>query len=108
MKQTLTRRDALRTLAVAVGVAAIRPPAASAASDLPHLALTDPSAIALGYHEDARTVDSKVFANYQPGQLCSNCLQLKGDAADVWRPCNIYPGKLVNANGWCRTWANKP
>ena len=27
---------------------------------------------------------------------------------DAWRPCQIFPGKLVNAKGWCSVWAPKP
>jgi hypothetical protein len=32
-------------------------------------------------------------------------MQIKGDAKAEWRPCNIFPGKLVNNNGWCAAWA---
>ncbi|WP_187345556.1 high-potential iron-sulfur protein, partial [Photobacterium damselae] len=27
---------------------------------------------------------------------------------DEWRPCAIFPDKLVNANGWCSAYAPKP
>ena len=44
---------------------------------------------------------------YQPGQMCNTCLQLQGKAGDAYRPCNIFAGKLVNANGWCKVWVKK-
>ena len=106
-----SRRDALKQFVLLCGAAGAlqvsRPTAAAAAADLPHLAPNDPTAKALSYHEDAKTVDAKQFSTYQPGQTCSNCLQLQGNAGDQWRPCNIFAGKLVNADGWCKVWVKK-
>jgi hypothetical protein len=67
-----------------------------------------PTAKALGYNEDATKVDAKKSVNYKPGQLCSNCLQQTGKAGDTWRPCNLFVGKLVNANGWCNVYIKNP
>ncbi len=110
MSVPISRRDALLKLALLTcGVSALpasRP--AGAAAQLPQLKPTDPTAVALGYHEDAKQVDAKQFPNYRPAQNCSNCLQLKGDAGQQWRPCNLFPGKLVNADGWCRVWVKRP
>jgi len=39
--------------------------------------------------------------------MCSNCALIQGNDGDEWRPCQIFPGKLVNANGWCSVWAPK-
>jgi len=98
-----SRRDALKQLAVLCGaVGALQMSRSADAADLPHLVPSDPTAQALSYHEDAKTVDVKQFPTYQPGQMCSTCLQLQGNAGDAWRPCNIFAGKLVNANGWCK------
>ena len=58
--------------------------------------------MALSYHESAKTVDAAKFPTYKPDQHCGNCLQLPGNDGDAWRPCNLFPGKLVNANGWCK------
>ncbi|MDP5191762.1 high-potential iron-sulfur protein [Rheinheimera baltica] len=33
---------------------------------------------------------------------------LQGNAGEAWRPCGVFPGKLVNAEGWCAAWAKKP
>ncbi|WP_415233103.1 high-potential iron-sulfur protein [Rheinheimera aquimaris] len=32
----------------------------------------------------------------------------QGSAGDAWRPCGIFPGKLVSSEGWCAAWAKKP
>lgn len=110
MKETMTRREALRNLGLAAGtllvargaVAADAPPAA-----LPHVAANDPTGLALSYHESAKSVDAKAFPTYKPEQKCSNCLQSKGNAGDAWLGCNLFPGKLVNAEGWCKVYVKK-
>jgi hypothetical protein len=109
MSDHFSRRDALRTFAVALGAAAtVLPGRRAQAADLPHLLPTDASATALGYHEDVKTVDAKSNPTYQAGQVCSNCAQYKGNAGDMWGPCNLFPGKQVSANGWCKVWTKKP
>jgi High potential iron-sulfur protein len=103
-----SRRDALKQFVMLCGAAGVMQASRSAqAADATHLTPTDPAAQALAYHEDAKTVDAKQFPTYQPGQMCSTCLQLQGNAGDAYRPCNIFPGKLVNANGWCKVWVKK-
>jgi hypothetical protein len=108
MTDIFSRRDALKNLALAAGALAV-PVAriAGAAADAPHVAATDPTAVALGYHEDAKTVDVKKFVTYKPDQSCANCVQLQGKAGDAWRPCNLFPGKLVAEKGWCKVWVKK-
>lgn len=108
MSQFVSRRDALKTLALAFGAAGVvQPTRRVAAADLPHITSTDPMAVALGYHEDAHKVDPKQFPTYVAGQTCSSCLQLKGTAGELWRPCSVLPGKLVNSNGWCKVYVKK-
>ncbi|HUA90176.1 MAG TPA: high-potential iron-sulfur protein [Steroidobacteraceae bacterium] len=110
MSQSFSRRDALKGLALVVSAAgaatAVRETYADAAA-MPHLDPKDPTAQALHYHENAKTVDAKAFPTYAAGQMCSTCAQLQGKAGDPWRPCNIFAGKLVNANGWCQVWVKK-
>ena len=117
MKSTMSRRDALKNLALGAGSLLVAgaaratsydaPKPAAAATGLPHVTPDDPVAIALSYHENAGTVDAKKFPTYKPEQKCSNCLQLTGKAGDPWRPCNLFPGKLVNADGWCKVYVKK-
>lgn len=109
MSEPMSRRSALKTLVtLAAGAGCLADQSRARADGLPHLTLTDPTAVALGYHESAKQVDPKLFPNYVPSSSCSNCLQLKGEAGQAWRPCNLFPGKLVNANGWCRVWVKRP
>jgi hypothetical protein len=118
MTDTISRREALRKFALGAGslliasattraMADTAKPAATPAA-LPHVAPADPVAVALAYHENASSVEAAKFPNYKPDQKCSNCLQLQGKAGDDWRPCNLFPGKLVNANGWCKVYVKKP
>jgi hypothetical protein len=80
------------------------------AQDLPHVTLDDPTAKALAYVHDAKTVDTSnpAAARYEDGQNCANCVQLQGEAGAEWRPCALFPGKLVAAAGWCSVWTKKP
>jgi hypothetical protein len=108
MTDSISRRAALKNLALAAGVLAVPASRLASAADTPHLAATEPTAVALGYHQDAKTVDVKAFPTFKPDQKCNNCLQLTGKAGDAWRPCNLFPGKLVSENGWCKVWVKKP
>jgi hypothetical protein len=68
----------------------------------------DPMAVAMGYIHDATKVDKTKNPQYKPGQKCLNCVQLVGKEGDEWRPCNIFAGKLVHEDGWCKVWTLKP
>lgn len=82
--------------------------AAAAAEDLPHLDEKDSLAAAMGYVHDASKVDANKIPQYKAGSKCSNCVQLQGKEGDTWRPCTLFPGKLVNTHGWCKVWVLKP
>jgi len=88
------------TGAAAVVVASALPRVAFA-DDLPHLTLDDPTAKALNYTEDA----TKAPAPHQAGQSCANCNFFSGSGA--YGPCQLFPGKAVNAKGWCSGYAKK-
>ena len=83
--------------------------ASAQAAALPKLELTDPSAKALLYVDDASQVDRKnaLAARFTPDQNCANCSQIQGKDGDAFRPCAIFPGKLVASKGWCSVWAKK-
>jgi hypothetical protein len=61
----------------------------------------DAQAKALGYKHDASQTKRP-----SADQQCANCQHIRGDSGE-WRPCAIFPGKDVNANGWCSAWAKK-
>ena len=78
------------------------------ADDLPQLSPDDPMAQAMKYTHDASTVDAGARVNTAADQTCANCALVQGNDGDAWRPCQIFPGKAVNAAGWCSVWAPKP
>ncbi|MEY2170395.1 MULTISPECIES: high-potential iron-sulfur protein [unclassified Rhodanobacter] len=67
------------------------------AADLPHVTDADPTAKALGYVEDAsKTTNPK----HKAGDDCTNC-QFYSGGPTGYGPCALFPGKSVNAKGWC-------
>lgn len=73
---------------------------------MPKLAEDDPTAVAMRYVHDAGTIDASSRPNPAEVQNCGNCALIQ--AADgEWAGCPIFPGKLVNVNGWCSVWAPK-
>ena len=62
------------------------------------LSADDPTAKALNYTPSSTKNDAK----------CANCMYIQGNEGDQNRPCAIFPGKLVNANGWCSAWVKRP
>jgi len=99
------RRALLKTLAMAAGSAALLPVSGPRAAEPAHLNVKDPAAVALGYVEDASHVDVKKYPAYAKGSTCENCSQLQGTAGAAYRPCELFPGKVVSARGWCSGWA---
>jgi hypothetical protein len=70
--------------------------------------VNDPLAKSLGYTTDSSKVDEKANPTHKPAQKCANCLQFQGKAADPQGQCNLFPGKNVVGNGWCKVWVQKP
>lgn len=48
-----------------------------------------------------------VHKSEKEGQICGNCNFIQG-AEEEWRPCALFPGKLVANQGWCSAWMKKP
>ncbi|HEY6281478.1 MAG TPA: high-potential iron-sulfur protein [Burkholderiales bacterium] len=111
MKQTrinIRRRDFLKfgTLAVAsvaIGTHALK----SAAAGGQVVDENDPTAQSLGYKNDATKADKAKFPKYAAGQACANCQLFQGKPGDESGPCPIFPGKVVNAKGWCSAYIKK-
>jgi hypothetical protein len=89
------------TLAAAVGTLTARQ---MRAAEPEKLDTKDPAAVALGYIENAAQVDLKKYPAYVKGSNCDNCLQLQGKPGSNYRPCSLFPGKLVAVSGWCSGW----
>lgn len=87
--------------AVAAPIASTLLPRFASAEDLPHVSESDPTAMALGYKEDAKKVDKAKYTTYKDGALCENCKFWTGKPGDAYGPCGLFPGKATNAKGWC-------
>lgn len=110
----VSRRETLRRLGIAAAVVAAMPVrrtlgaaapgAAAQGAQAPHLDVKDPAAVAVGYVETTAKVDPKKYPTYTQGANCENCLQLQGAPGAAYRPCTLFPGKLVAVAGWCSAW----
>lgn len=103
----IARRQFIQLSAVAAAGCFVRPGQEARAQDLPKLEESDPTAKSLKYVHDASTVDPSSRANPAEVQNCANCALVQGADGEAWRPCQIFPGKLVAADGWCSVWAPK-
>jgi hypothetical protein len=103
----IARRKFLQLSAVAAAGYFVQPGREAQAQDLPQLSEDDPMAKAMKYTNDASTVDPASRNNPAPEQNCANCALIQGDDGETWRPCQIFPGKTVHADGWCSVWAPK-
>ncbi len=102
----MPRRKFIQLSAVAAAAPLVYRARPAEAQDLPKLSVDDPMAQSLNYVNDASKVDPADRPNPAPEQQCSNCALVQGEEGE-WRQCQIFPGKLVNANGWCSVWAPK-
>ncbi|MFO1504065.1 MAG: high-potential iron-sulfur protein [Steroidobacteraceae bacterium] len=109
MSKSLPRRTVLK--AALMGSAALPLVAkltdAEAAAQ-PLVAANDPVGKTLGYEPDTTKVDAKANPTHKVTQKCANCVQFQGKPADKQGACNLFPGKDVLGNGWCKVWAQKP
>lgn len=104
-RRPLSRRDVVKILALgATAAAGLQTRPSRAADSLPRLGIHDPAAVKLGYVEDAKHADTKKFPQFVPGSTCDNCLQLQGEPGSGYRPCSLFPHKLVAVSGWCAGW----
>jgi hypothetical protein len=99
----VSRRVLVKTLTLGMAAASLRSAQARGAEPQ-KLDVKDPAAVALGYVESAAQVDVKKYPAFVKGSNCENCLQLQGTAGSDYRPCALFPGKLVAVAGWCSSW----
>lgn len=109
MSDPISRRRVLKNaLAGIAALTAVSVVPQSEAAALPALLPSDPVASSLGYSTDTTKVEAGTNPTHKADQKCSNCVQYQGKPGDASGPCNIFAGKSVAANGWCRVWAKKP
>lgn len=104
MRMKSTRRAMLKNLGFAAGLSAALPWRRARSAEPARVDIKDPAAVALGYVENAAQVDVKRYPAFVAGSNCENCLQLQGTAGNNYRPCSLFPGKLVSVSGWCKGW----
>lgn len=79
--------------------------------EMPKLDENSQTAQALGYKHDASQVDAEQFPSRadadSANEFCKNCLQFQAPPDRQWGPCTIFPGNLVNADGWCSAYVAK-
>src|SRR5271155_4190480 len=102
---SLSRRTFMENGAILIATVGVSSLAWS--DSAPMLSESDPTALALGYKANASTVDTAKFAQYAPGQSCSNCTLYQGAVGTSSGPCAIFPGKAVSSKGWCASYAKK-
>lgn len=103
----IARRKFIQLSAAAAAGAMVVPGKEAVAQDMPKVEESEAMAQAMKYVHDASTVDPASRANPAPEQNCANCALIQGEDGEAWRPCQIFPGKLVAAEGWCTVWAPK-
>jgi len=100
-----SRRSLLKQSALGIAVVAgagFIPLARLRAADLPLVSEDDPTAKALQYKHDAAE-----SARKDESQLCNNCRYYLGEEGDESAGCQLFPGKAVKGQGWCKSWALK-
>lgn len=99
-QDTESRRRFLKIAAGTTAVAVVMGglPRFARAADLPPVTSADPTAKALDYVEDASKSSN---AKYKAGDDCANCQFYTGTNTTGRGPCQLFPGKSVNAKGWC-------
>lgn len=72
------------------------------AQELEPLDPESPQAQALNYVKVA--ADASEHPAYAEGHNCSNCMFFQ----EANNGCQLFPGKAVEAAGWCQSWVQKP
>ncbi len=107
MTEPISRRALLKRLSLTAGVGAaavpVRPSRAAAATSA-RLDVNDPAAAKLSYILEASHIDKIKHPNYKAGSTCENCMLIQGKPGYTYRPCTLFPGKLVKISGWCTSW----
>ncbi len=101
-RRAIVKNGLMATAAVsALGLIGNTP---AAAADLTPLDPSDPTALSLGFVNDASKVDAGANPMYKAGQTCANCQQFQGKPGDSRGGCVLFAGKSVPAAGWCKVW----
>ncbi len=104
---TPTTRRAFLGLCGAAALAAI-PVRVLALAPSAKLDLKDPTAIALGYVDNAAKITAATEPTFKAGSHCGSCqLYTVAQEQGGYAPCAVVGGKLVAKTGWCKAYAAK-
>lgn len=107
----VNRRELLTAVIVSPAVVALSGCAtteqAQTQGQLPTVRAEDPVARAVLYYPNSKDVpaDHPLAVTHKPEQSCETCVHVRGKPGDDPRRCPMFPGRLINANGWCSLWA---
>jgi High potential iron-sulfur protein len=104
MTESISRRALLKRLSLTAGVGAAAPVLPTRAAEPARLDVGDPEAVKVSYILEASLLDAKLHSNYVPGSRCENCMLIQDKPGYAYRPCGLFPGKLVKVSGWCTSW----
>lgn len=104
MTESISRRALLKRLSLTAGVGAAVPARPPRAAEPARLDVNDPAAIKVSYILEASLLDTSAHPNYFPGSRCENCMLIQDKPGYTYRPCSLFPGKLVKVSGWCTSW----
>lgn len=103
-QQAITRRQVLLTAGAIFASSAV---SRTVLAEPEPLSESDPTAVSLGYVEDANKVDTTKWTKKAGAggaqQHCANCSLYSATDAK-WGECSIFPGKVVAGAGWCNAW----
>lgn len=107
IKVSRSRRSFVQSSAAAISAlpALASLPRIARSESLPRIDLDDTADKALQYAHDAGTVDIAVRGGAD--RNCISCRFYTGGEGADWGPCGLFPGKAVNASGWCAGWVAK-
>ncbi len=106
MTESISRRALLKRLSLTAGAtAAAAPIRPTRAAEPARLDVNDPAAVKLSYILEASQLDKTKHPNYVLGSTCENCMRIQDKPGYSYRPCSLFPGKLVKISGWCTSWA---
>lgn len=99
-ESTLRRRLLQKLALVPLAALGARGAARADAAPQPLLDPASAQAKALKYVEDAKNASGAT-----PGSSCATCALYQGANGSAQGPCQLFPGKVVKASGWCSSWA---
>ena len=101
-----TRRRLMQTAALLTPIA-VTGCGAAPQTEAFLLRADDPVARALLYYPNSKNVPDNhpLAASHQPEQTCAGCVHVREKTGDGTRKCPTFPGRRVNAEGWCSLWA---